>query len=167
MLKPSEVRSRANKIEEENYMFRVFLKQHADPDELDKQFLELHNELFDGYDCTNCRNCCKEYAAVMTDAELDEIASFLHLSKADFIAEYVKESRDDEYELKDIPCRFLSADNSCQIEKYKPQSCKDYPFTNKPERLWSMLSIIDSTYVCPVVFEIVERLKKEYGYRPR
>ena len=165
MIKPFEVKTRANKLEKANYKFRTFLKNRADSDELDKQFLDLHNELFSGYDCRICRNCCKEYAAVIKEDEVETIAEFFDLSKDEFLKEYVKEIRDESYELNRIPCSFLDNDNNCLIESCKPQNCKDYPFTNKPERLWSLLSIIDSTFVCPVVFEIIERLKKIYRFK--
>ena len=165
MIKPSDVRSRAETLEEKNNKFRTFLKNRADPDELDKQFLDLHNELFTEYDCTLCRNCCKEYAAVLTEDEVETIAEFLELDKDEFIKQYVEESRDDSFELRSIPCCFLGADNKCLIESCKPQNCIDYPFTNKPERLWSLFSVIDSTFVCPVVFELIERLKKTYRFR--
>ena len=52
------------KVERENYKFRTYLKNHADSDELDEQFLELHNELFKVYDCSKCRSsCCANHRA--------------------------------------------------------------------------------------------------------
>ena len=47
----------------------------------------------------------------------------------------------------------------------KPESCKKYPYTNQPERLRSLYSVLDTVAVCPVAFEIYERLKKEYGFK--
>ena len=38
---------------------------------------------------------------------------------------------------------------------------------DQPERLWSLLGMLDTVTICPVAFEIVERLKKEYGFRRR
>ena len=61
MLKPTEVKAKAQKLEEQNYKFRTFLKNRADGDELDAQFLALHKKLFAGYDCCKCANCCKAY----------------------------------------------------------------------------------------------------------
>lgn len=75
---------------------------HADEEEIDEQFLKLHNELFEGYDCNYCGNCCKKY-----------------------------------------------------------------PYTNQPERLWSLYSVLEAVEVCPVAFEIFERLKSEYGFKTR
>ena len=166
MIKPSEVKARAERLEDENYKFRSFLKNHAEEKKLDRQFLDLHNELFGNYDCSSCRNCCKESAATLKDEEIPAIASFLQMPKDDFVKKYIKEDFDG-YELKDTPCCFLGEDNACLIEGCKPQSCKEYPYTNKPGRLGSLLGIMGSASVCPVVFEIIERLKKVYGFRPR
>ncbi len=40
-------------------------------------------------------------------------------------------------------------------------------YTDQPERLWSLLGMLDTISICPVAFEIFERLKKEYGFRRR
>ena len=42
MIEPNRVREAAEKQEEENWMFRTFLKMCADEKELDKQFKRLH-----------------------------------------------------------------------------------------------------------------------------
>lgn len=65
MIKPSQVKEAFKKVENENYKFRTYLKKYADIDELDKQFLKLHNELFVNYDCSKCRNCCINIAENM------------------------------------------------------------------------------------------------------
>ena len=40
MIAPNKVAAMAEKKEKENYAFRTFLKNHADPDKLDAQFLQ-------------------------------------------------------------------------------------------------------------------------------
>jgi Fe-S-cluster containining protein len=83
-----------------------------------------------------------------------------------FRDKYIKEDFG-EYQLKKRPCCFLKDNGECEIESCKPTSCREYPFTNRPERLLSLLSIIESTSICPVVFEMIERLKKEYRFKRR
>ena len=163
MLLPNQVKSMANKLENENYKFRRFLKNRADEETLDKQFLKLHNELFENYDCDSCKNCCKEYSPALKEHELKSVADFLKMSKDDFVNRYT-ENDCGEYIVKGIPCRFLNSDNSCGIEVCKPEWCKEYPHTNKPERLYSLLSIVESASVCPVVFEMLEQLKGIYNF---
>jgi Fe-S-cluster containining protein len=175
MLKPTEVKAKAQRMEDQNLKFRTFLKNRADDDELDAYFLELHNKLFSGYDCSKCNNCCRAFAIPLTAEEAPPIAAFLGLSESHFIAKYpmkVKKSEseyDDEreydYQMKSKTCAFLDTDGKCRIQSCKPIVCRDFPHTDKPERLSSMYSVIGAAEVCPVVFEIIERLKQIYGFR--
>ena len=158
------MKEEAIKLEDENYEFRTFLKIHADEEELDKQFHSLHKELFENYDCSKCRNCCREFEVVLEKGEIEAIAGFLHISRESFISDFTKENHG-EHQLNEIPCRFLNADNTCQIESCKPRGCVEYPNTDKPGRLWSLLGIIASASVCPVVCEILQRLKLQYKYK--
>lgn len=166
MIEPSKIKEEFSKVENENYKFRTYLKIHADIDKLDEQFLELHNELFKNYDCSKCRNCCKEYVVAFEEAEIDEASKLLNITKEEFMNKYINETVNG-YDLKYKPCCFLTEEGGCKIEKCKPEGCRDYPFTNKPERLFSLLGIIEYASVCPVVFEILERLKKTYGFKSR
>lgn len=150
--------------EEENYAFRAYLKNHADSKTLDEQFLSLHNELFSVYDCNNCRNCCKKYEATFEEREITEAAQYLHMTVKSFKEKYIIDAFR-EYQINTKPCHFLADDNSCVIEPCKPESCRKYPYTNQPDRLFSSLSIIKSSIVCPVVFEMIERLKVIYDFK--
>src|SRR5665648_177329 len=96
-------------------------KNHADEDELDEQFLKLHNELFLGYDCNICRNCCVEYSTSFKEDELDSVAAFLMMGEKDFRDKYIKEEFGS-YQLNVRPCCFLKEDGGCQIEVCKPVS---------------------------------------------
>jgi|LSQX01.1.fsa_nt_gb Fe-S-cluster containining protein len=165
MIEPSQINVVAKKYENENVRFRTFLKCHADCDELDRQFLELHNELFAEYDCAKCRNCCQAFSTGLTESEIDNISAFLGSSKEDFIEKHLVQSIEG-YEIK-APCCFLKSDGVCQIQECRPESCSEFPHTNKPERLWSLLGILSFAEVCPVVFEILQRLKKIYRFKTR
>ncbi len=166
MVEPSKLKQVSNKVENENYAFRAYLKNHADLDQLDKQFLELHNELFLNYDCSKCRNCCIEYSASFEEEELSQVASFLNMTEEEFRDKYI-ENTFGGFELKATPCCFLKENGTCEIEACKPESCRSYPFTDKPERLLSLSSIVNSASICPVVFEMLERLKQEYRFKRR
>lgn len=166
MVDPLSIKNEFKKVEDENYRFRKYLKIHANEDELDEKFLQLHNELFLNYNCKLCRNCCKEYSTNFDEEEIEEAAKFLEIDKDDFIEKYLHLDMG-EYITKEIPCIFLNEDGECKIETYRPASCRDFPFINKPERLKSLYSIIEFARVCPVVFEIIERLKMEYKFKIR
>ena len=76
--------------EDENYDFRTYLKIHADPDELDQQFQELHQELFSEYDCSQCGNCCKKYHGNIPEEDIDQDASYIGMEADEFIDRYLE-----------------------------------------------------------------------------
>ena len=165
MISPSNVSAAAAEREDENLRFRIFLKNHADPDELDRQFLALHKELFAGYDCCRCGNCCWAYGTILTEEEIVNISTHLGLTRQKFLKDHLIRGRDG-LELP-APCRFLNADGKCWLQECKPEECKGFPYTDQPHRLKSLYSILSAAEVCPVVFEIMERLKELYYFRTR
>lgn len=60
---------------------------------------------------------------------------------------------------------FLQEDGMCRLADCKLGNCKKYPYADQPERLLSLLGMLDIIAVCPVAFEIFEQLKEEYGFR--
>lgn len=68
------------------------------------------------------------------------------------------------YQTKHRPCDFLKADGACSLGECRTENCKKFPYTDQPERLQSLYSVLDAIEVCPVVFEIWERLKEIYGF---
>jgi Fe-S-cluster containining protein len=122
--------------------------------------------LFSKYDCGRCRNCCREYSACFEANELGPVAVFLGMPETEFRNKYINEEFG-KYQLKAAPCCFLNEEGGCRIDACKPLNCRDYPFTNRPKRLFSLLGIIKSAKICPVVYEIIERLKQIYRFKRR
>ena len=77
----------------------------------------------------------------------------------------MKKESENIYVTKHHPCDFLEKDGNCKLGEYKPENCRKYPYTNQPERLHSLYSVLETVEVCPIAFEIYERLKIEYGFR--
>lgn len=166
MIPPRKVKFMAKKKEKENIRFRTYLKIHADEKELDEQFLRLHNELFEGYDCNRCRNCCKMFYGSIPEGDVQKDAEYLEISKEQFLDFFLqKDKSNGQYLTKHQPCDFLQENGECRLGDCRPENCKKYPYTNQPERLWSLYSVLEAVEVCPVAFEIFERLKEEYGFR--
>ena len=168
MIHPDKVRVEAKKKEDENFKFRSYLKGHADEDELDRQFLNLHKELFADYDCSKCRNCCKMYKGSIPEEDIGRDAQYLGITPEQFVDAYLeKEEHEMNYQTKHQPCDFFQEDGNRKLGDCKPDSCKKYPYTAQPERLSSLLSVLDVIEICPVAFEVFEGLKKEYRFRAR
>ena len=167
MIPPRKVARMAKEKEDENFEFRTFLKINAEEKELDEQFLRLHKELFAEYDCNRCRNCCKMFHGIIPAEDIDRDAEELQMTKEQFMASFLEAKREEEtggYYTKHKPCDFLQEDGSCRLGECKPDNCVKYPYTNQPGRLESLYGVLDAITVCPVAFEIYERLKEEYGY---
>ena len=168
MVSPDKVQIEAERKEDENYKFRAYLKSHADEDELDKQFLALHKELFADYDCSKCRNCCKMYKGSIPAEDVEKDAEYLGITVEQFVDFFLEKAEHDiGYHTKHKPCDFLMKDGNCKLGDCRPESCKKYPYTDQPERLFSLLGFLDTVSICPVAFEIYERLKQEYGFKAR
>ena len=165
MINIDELAIMANRKEDENLRFRSYLKGHAEADILDKQFKDLHEKYFKIYNCKDCRNCCKKLNTLMTEEELDNICKYLTLDKEKLINEELDINTSGKYSFKCDRCKFLDDDNNCLVDSCLPESCKNYPYTNKSERLFSLYSIIGNASICPVVYEILEELKKIYHFK--
>lgn len=165
MISPRDVRIAAEKREDENLRFRTFLKIHADSDELDQQFFALYSEFFAGYDCSQCGNCCRTYSTSLSEEEIASISAYLGMTRQRFLEDCLIRGRDG-LELP-APCRFLDMNGRCRIQECKPEECRGFPYTDRPDRLSSLYSVLSAAEVCPVVFEILERLKEMYHFRKR
>ena len=163
MIAPDAVSAAAKRREKENLRFRTFLKNRVDPDELDRQFAKLHKELFSQYDCSQCRNCCREYSVGLEPDEIEALAASFHKSAEKFSSEFLTREGN-EYTLP-APCRFIGEDGSCLVEACKPKQCRDFPYMDKPDRIASLYGVLEFAEVCPVVYELLERLKEIYRFR--
>ena len=139
MIRPGEVMEAAKRKEKENVRFRSFLKRVADPDELDRQFFALHQEIFPKYNCAKCRNCCKLMHAEIPEEDIAQDAAFLGMTKDEFISAHLKKESGEWVEIHQ-PCGFLKENGSCALGELRPDSCKKFPYTDQPERLFSLYS---------------------------
>ena len=88
------------------------------------------------------------------------------MSPDEFVELYLSEKESEgNYWTKHKPCDFLQEDGSCKLGDYKPENCKKYPYTDQPGHMHSLYSVSDAVSVCPIAFEIFERLKVEYGFK--
>jgi Fe-S-cluster containining protein len=105
------------------------------------------------------------YSVELAERDAERIAGFLSLSKEAFVKGYTQNVGVG-YEIKP-PCPFLECDGKCRIQSCKPDECRGYPYTDQPDRIGSLYGVMEFAEVCPVVFEIVQRLKGIYGFKSR
>ncbi len=160
MLLPKQLEEAASHVEDINWNFRTFLKMES-PDDLDTVVNQLHEELFREYDCIACSNCCKETTTDLTKEDIGRISRELNMKPKVFIKKYLGKS-EGEFMIKNLPCPFLG-EEGCTIYDCRPEACREYPHTDKDEMLSRLISLMENCAICPVVFELVERLKQHYA----
>jgi len=160
VLPPEKLKKAFKKVEDENWILRAFLKEQ-EPDDVDRLVNNLHKELFEGFDCVVCSNCCKSIVPVVEENEIQVISKRLGMTDVAFKDKYLVKTEEG-FIINKKPCPFLTG-SGCSIYECRPENCREYPFTHKDE-IWSrLINLVENCTVCPAVFEIFERLKKYYG----
>lgn len=159
MLEPGKLKKVFKEVEEENWMFRAFLKGQ-EPDEIDRLVNDMHRKLFKDIECVACSNCCKTIVPVLTEGDISRISGVLGVTASGFKDKYLKRKNED-WMIKTRSCPFLT-DKGCSIYEYRPETCREYPYTHKDEITSRLINLVQNCEICPVVFEIFEKLKKIY-----
>ena len=157
--------SRVSKIKEnENFRFRSFLKGQ-DGEKVDRIAHRLNTEVESLIDCTVCGNCCENLRPCVNDLEIDTLAKIDHISQKYFIENFTEK---DDFEniryLKNTPCRYLNG-KKCSVYVDRPEDCRSYPHIQKRSFNSRTLGIIGNYGICPIVFNVWERLKTEFKFR--
>ena len=145
---------------EENQQFFKRLKK-IKPKVLDKLIHPLHEEVFECTNCLKCANCCTTTGPLFTDKDISRIAKHLRIKPFEFTQQYLRIDEDRDYVLKSVPCTFLEEDNYCSIYEVRPKACREYPHTDRKKQNQLLNLTEKNIEVCPAVFNIVEKLKKE------
>ena len=159
----SKIQQIASVREDENYRFRRFLKS-KESDKVDKIVHRLHDELTRQIDCTLCGNCCCRLQPRIYKNEIEVLARLENMTPESFQENYCEEADFKEIYLKTIPCRYLE-DKKCSIYENRPEKCKTFPYTDKEEFTSRLYSMIEFYEICPIVFNLMERLKDELWFR--
>ena len=159
-----KIRPLAKSNEDQNYRFRSFLKMQ-DPEKIDRIVHRLDREIRKQIDCTQCGNCCAELSPRLSDGEIDRLAQIDSISKVEFIQKFVESDPvEGDYFLKGKPCKYL-CEKKCSVYSNRPEDCKSYPHTHKKDFNTRILGIIENYGICPIVFNVFERLKLEIRFR--
>ena len=148
-----------NLSENENFCRKITTLQIITPTQK-SLFNDLVKKHWDGFDCTTCGNCCREISPFFTTSELKILAKALDKDFNFVRKEYFKASADREGFIPLLkPCPFFF-NNRCTVYEYRPAGCKDFPHCN--ELLSYAMLHVESTLVCPVVFNIIDSLRQKW-----
>jgi len=154
----------ADRNENKNIRFRTFLKG-KDSKKLDSIVHRLNKEISSRIDCDQCGNCCMKMVPGVGDKEIDVFSKIENVSRDVFIEKYTEiDEYGDNRILKGIPCRYLK-DKKCSVSDDRPDACKSFPHLHKPHFNSRTLNMLQLYAICPIVFNVFERLKDEYRFR--
>lgn len=131
-------------------------KNQAKVDEL---FHELHDAAFLEIDCLECANCCKTTGPLWTSKDVERAAKALNMRPGIFQEKFLRLDEDGDYVLQQVPCTFLGKDHYCSIYAARPEACRDYPHTHRPQMRKIMKICVENTQICPAVAYIFENLE--------
>ncbi len=146
----------------ENESFRKFLGAGAiSRERIDNMVAQFYRDCVQKIDCTRCANCCKIASPHLDREDVRRIAKRLHRTQADFKRLFlVKDDAFNDFGFRRKPCPLLANDR-CIVYPDHPQECREYPHLDKPEFVSRLGNIMENYPVCPIVFEVIERLKAE------
>ena len=149
--------------ETENWQFRTFLKElDMTTKEIDAIVHQITAEVTAQIDCTKCANCCQQIRPILGKKDVSEFALGLKMPVPQLKEKYLRPASDtpSKYEFSELPCPFLK-DKLCSNYGCRPQDCRSYPHLHKAEFVSRSWGVVENYGVCPIVFNVYERLKAE------
>lgn len=158
MLDLNELKILAKKAEASSLAY--FNKNKKRISQMDAQIHELHAAAEASTDCLQCANCCKTLGPAIYDRDIERMAKQLRMKPSDFFSQYLRKDEDGDYVFQQMPCPFLMPDNYCMIYEARPKACREYPHTDRKKFYQIYKLSVKNTYTCPIVYEVIEEIKK-------
>ena len=156
------LRELPDKLKKKSNELLAYLRRlrNKNPKKLDYIFAEIHQAVFEKYDCLACGNCCRTLGPRFLDRDIERISAFMTMHPKTFRLQYLAVDEDNEYVLQKLPCRFIMDDNSCFIYDKRPKACEDFPHTDSRNMRGKLMLTHKNLGVCPAVLEIVEIIRE-------
>jgi len=134
-----------------------------DPNTIDRLVQEINEVITEQIDCTQCGNCCKTLMINISEKEANAVALHLVRNRPDFDEQYVEKGINGMMIMNKMPCHFLN-ENKCTVYDHRFSGCREFPAMHLPnftERLFTTFMHYER---CPIIFNVVEQLKKELSF---
>ncbi len=157
---PDDITPLMGKKSIENIFFKKHLRQFKSVD-VDARIHQLYQSVSAQIDCTECGNCCKKLEPGLESKEIERLAQQKNLAAETFKELFVAFDGEAQF-LKTKPCMFL-ADCKCTIYEHRPAACAGYPHLDGTDMKYKS-SMWSNYALCPIVFNVLEALKKELHF---
>jgi Fe-S-cluster containining protein len=154
--------------EDENWRFRAYLKgSDMSIAALDRLVWRHLDEVARQIDCCACANCCRVMSPQLSARDVRRLADHIGIQKAQLINDYLRPSDEKgKYALAKIPCRFLQ-EQRCSVYDVRPDDCRSFPHLQKREFRSRLIGVVENCSICPIVYNVFERLKLQLWGRRR
>ncbi|NLF78640.1 MAG: YkgJ family cysteine cluster protein [Chloroflexi bacterium] len=143
------------------YVEAIWFGERRSSAELDALVDRIAAGVIPSVDCTACANCCRAMPVGLVPADVTRLARGLSLTPEAVVARMVNRAAgagNGEWGVMcGPPCPLLRG-NLCAAYPHRPGACRQYPFLT-PDFLWLMEPILEGAGQCPIIFNVVERLK--------
>jgi uncharacterized protein len=145
----------------ENIFFKKYLRSVSSA-QVDEHIHRLQSTVSEQIDCLTCANCCKKLEPGLEVHEIENLASLKQMEAEDFKHQFVAFDGEALY-LQTKPCMFLN-DCACSIYEQRPAACAGYPHLDQKDMKYRR-SLWENYSICPIVFNVLELLKTELGFK--
>jgi hypothetical protein len=149
-----------------HYVDIMWEREARPPAELDALVDSIAADVIAEIDCTTCANCCRSLTVGLTPNDISSLATALHLSEEQVITDHVDRHAahtcGEWGVLCHQPCPFLRG-KLCSLYAHRPGACRHYPALT-PNFRWLITDILAGVGNCPIIFNVIERLKIRLGW---
>jgi Fe-S-cluster containining protein len=150
--------SEAARLKKTDFEFLKKQVKNIPLSQFDSMVHPLVSEVTAAIDCTQCGNCCRYQEPGVSTEEIETLAGLKQMGAENFKDLHVAWDREGVAFLCNKPCIFLEG-NICSVYHSRPGSCADFPGLQRPRLKWRMKQVEENYGICPIVFNVVEKLK--------
>ena len=159
---PARIKVLAERGRAETVRLLVFLEHGPIArSDVDGRLRDLYARVRSEIDCTLCANCCRELPVALSSEDARRLAEHLGQSVRDFRAAHVR-IQHHRAVFAELPCQFL-AGTLCACYPARPAACRSFPHLDRP----NLRRVVGDAGTCPIVYHVLECLKRELGNRWR
>lgn len=154
----SRIKKLTEKNSRENIEFKLFLKMQNSR-RIDAMVKELDKDIKANINCLDCGNCCHILQIPITDSDIKRISQTDKISFDTYTEKFTEIDDEDGLRyMKKSPCLYLDG-NFCKIYSDRMLACRAFPYIDKPNFTNRTQMMFAMAEVCPIVFNLLEKLK--------
>ncbi len=153
-----------------HYLDLLWERDGHDDAALDSLVSRIAEEVAAAVDCTQCGNCCRMPIG-LEPGDVPGLAAALGVTPQVAIERLVDHEGGQPLGewavMRGVPCPLLRdspGDARCTIYPHRPAACRAYPAL-VPDFRWLYDVLAADAGLCPIVYNVIERLKLAMGWR--